>query len=122
MRAALSDRTGDCITAITRSLPPGRAARLCGRYVREGGDDTQRVRRRDGRDPVSDDAAVVERLLGRRPQGAYVVVVRHADGSPLVIRNAPLLDDGRPMPTRYWLVGEPDPNWTSPLESAGGVH
>jgi uncharacterized protein len=70
---------------------------------------------------VSDDAAVVERLLGRRPQGAYEVVVRHADGSPLVIRNAPLLDDGRPMPTRYWLVGEPERTWVSRLESDGGV-
>jgi hypothetical protein len=70
---------------------------------------------------VSDDAAVVERLLGRRPQGAYEVVVRHADGSPLVIRNAPLLADGRPMPTRYWLVGEPERTWVSRLESEGGV-
>ena len=25
-------------------------------------------------------------------------------GAPVVIRNAPLLDDGTPMPTRYWLV------------------
>jgi hypothetical protein len=70
---------------------------------------------------VSDDAATVERLLGRQPRGAYEVVVRHADGSPLVIRNAPLLDDGRPMPTRYWLVGEPERTWVSRLESEGGV-
>ena len=68
-----------------------------------------------------DDAAEVERLLGRRPQGDFEVVVRHADGSPLVIRNAPLLDDGTPMPTRYWLVGEPERTWVSRLESAGGV-
>jgi hypothetical protein len=59
--------------------------------------------------------------LGRRPQGAYDVVVRHADGSPLVIRNAPLLDDGTPMPTRYWLVGEPERTRVSRLESEGGV-
>jgi hypothetical protein len=49
------------------------------------------------------------------------VVVRHADGSPLVIRNAPLLDDGTPMPTRWWLVGEPERTLVSRLESAGGV-
>ena len=67
------------------------------------------------------DAAEVERLLGRPPQGDYEVVVRHPDGSPLVIRNAPLLDDGTPMPTRYWLVGEPERTWVSRLESAGGV-
>jgi hypothetical protein len=38
-----------------------------------------------------------------------------------VIRNAPLFDDGTPMPTRYWLV---DPDLTvriSRLESTGGV-
>jgi hypothetical protein len=49
------------------------------------------------------------------------VVVRHADGTPVVIRNAPLLDDGRPMPTRYWLVGEPERTWVSRLESESGV-
>ena len=49
------------------------------------------------------------------------MVRRHADGSPLVIRNAPLLDDGTPMPTRYWLVGEPERTWVSRLESEGGV-
>jgi len=63
----------------------------------------------------------VERLLGRPPQGEFEVVRRHADGSPLVIRNAPLLDDGTPMPTRYWLVGEPERTRVSRLESAGGV-
>lgn len=68
-----------------------------------------------------DDDAEVERLLGRPPRGAYEVVVRHADGSPLVILNAPLLDDGTPMPTRYWLVGEPERTWVSRLESDGGV-
>jgi uncharacterized protein len=49
------------------------------------------------------------------------VVRRHSDGSPLVIRNAPLLDDGTPMPTRYWLVGEPERTRVSRLESEGGV-
>jgi hypothetical protein len=72
--------------------------------------------------PTSEsDAAEVERLLGRRPQGAFEVVVRHGDGSPVVIRNAPLLDDGTPMPTRYWLVGEPERTRVSRLESDGGV-
>ena len=49
--------------------------------------------------------ASVADLLGREPQGAYEVVVTDASGAPVVIRNAPLLDDGTPMPTRYWLVG-----------------
>jgi uncharacterized protein len=72
--------------------------------------------------PTTDaDRREVERLLGRRPLGAFDVVLRHPDGSPLVIRNAPLLDDGTPMPTRYWLVGEPERTEVSRLESAGGV-
>jgi len=71
---------------------------------------------------VSDeDRADVERLLGRRPRGGFAVVVRREDGSPLVIRNAPLLDDGTPMPTRYWLVGELERTLVGRLEAAGGV-
>lgn len=73
-----------------------------------------------GGDAISDLAAV-EALLGRPVQGRFEVVVRHADGSPLVLRNAPLMDDGTPMPTRYWLVGEPERTQVSRLEAAGGV-
>ncbi len=40
---------------------------------------------------------------------------------PVVIRNAPLLDDGTPMPTRYWLVGAKERMEVSRLESCGGV-
>ena len=68
-----------------------------------------------------DDRAAVTALLGREPQSAFVVVVRHDDGSPVVIQNPPLLDDGTPMPTRYWLVGEPERTLVSALESEGGV-
>jgi uncharacterized protein len=71
--------------------------------------------------PRDDDRIEVERLLGRPARGAFTVVVRHADGSPLVIRNAPLLDDGTPMPTRYWLLGEPERTQVGRLEGAGGV-
>lgn len=72
--------------------------------------------------PSDDDRVAVEALLGRPVQGGFEVVVRHADGSPLVIQNAPLLDDGTPMPTRWWLVGEPERTLVSRLEAAGGVH
>ncbi|MSO86124.1 MAG: DUF501 domain-containing protein [Acidimicrobiia bacterium] len=68
------------------------------------------------------DRAAVEALLGRPVQGAFVVVVRHDDGSPVVLQNAPLLHDGTPMPTRYWLVGEPERTRVSRLEAAGGVN
>lgn len=70
--------------------------------------------------PLSD-ADEVTRLLGRRPQGAFEVVVRDAAGSPVVIRNAPLLEDGTPMPTLYWLVGDQEREAVSRLEAAGGV-
>ncbi len=63
----------------------------------------------------------VRALLGREPAGRYDVVVRDADGGPVVIRNAPLLDDGTPMPTRYWLVGRNELTAVSRLESTGGV-
>ncbi|UDY37683.1 DUF501 domain-containing protein [Dermatobacter hominis] len=67
------------------------------------------------------DRAAVRALLGREPLAPFDVVVRRAGGAPVVIRNAPLLPDGRPMPTRYWLV-DPDLNKEiGRLESAGGV-
>jgi hypothetical protein len=53
--------------------------------------------------------------------GDFEVVVRHDDGSPVVLRNSPLMHDGTPMPTRYWLVGEPERTLVSRLEAAGGV-
>lgn len=71
--------------------------------------------------PADLDRAAVADLLGREPVGEFDVVVRHLDGGPVVIRNAPLLPSGRPMPTRYWLVGEPERTWVGRLESTGGV-
>jgi hypothetical protein len=70
---------------------------------------------------VPDDDATVTRLLGRPPQGRYEVAVRGPDGTPVVIRNEPLLEDGTPMPTRYWLVDAALCDEVSRLESAGGV-
>ena len=67
------------------------------------------------------DHEAVARLLGRLPQGAFDVVVRDTDGSPVVLQNAPLLDDGTPMPTRFWLVGARERLVVSRLESAHGV-
>jgi hypothetical protein len=67
------------------------------------------------------DVDAVTALLGRPPQGHFEIVVRDSNGAPVVIRNAPLLDDGTPMPTRYWLVGRAESIAVSHLESAGGV-
>ena len=39
----------------------------------------------------------------------------------MVIANAPLLDDGTPMPTRFWLVDPALRDAVSRLEAGGGV-
>ena len=70
---------------------------------------------------ATDDTAMVTALLGRVPLGAFEVVVRDGDGRPVVIRNAPLMADGTPMPTRFWLVDPDIRRKVSWLEAAGGV-
>lgn len=67
------------------------------------------------------DRAAVASLLGRAPEGEFQVVVRDERGEPVVIRNAPFLRDGTPMPTRYWLVDDELRKAVSRLEAAGGV-
>lgn len=73
------------------------------------------------RPPADEDVAALTELLGREPRAEFEVVVRAADGAPVVIRNAPLLDDGTPMPTRYWLVDREVSMRVARLESSGGV-
>ncbi len=70
---------------------------------------------------TDDDRRQVQALIGRVPQGDFEVVVRTPDGVPMVIRNAPLLDDGTPMPTRYWLVDRDLNRRIGTVESVGGV-
>jgi len=68
-----------------------------------------------------DDRSRVQELIGRPPQSSFDVVVRDAVGDPVVLRNAPFLDDGTPMPTRYYLVGTDIVRAVSRIEAAGGV-
>lgn len=68
------------------------------------------------------DIARVGELLGRIPQGQFEIVVRTKSGDPVVLRNAPFLDDGTPMPTRYWLLGEHEIVIVGRLEASGGVN
>lgn len=72
-------------------------------------------------EPNEADRGLVAELLGRAPQGAFEIAVRHSDGTPRVIRNAPVLDDGTPMPTLYWLVSAHDRLVVSRLESHQAV-
>lgn len=68
-----------------------------------------------------DDHDLVTELLGRVPQSEFEVVVRDEHGDPVVLRNAPFLHDGTPMPTRYWLAGREATLVVSRLEADGGV-
>jgi hypothetical protein len=70
---------------------------------------------------LMDDSDYVEACLGRRPQSAWTVAARDATGRPTVIRNEPFLDDGTPMPTRYWLVDPGLLRRIGTIESLGGV-
>ncbi|MFZ0172389.1 MAG: DUF501 domain-containing protein [Acidimicrobiales bacterium] len=69
---------------------------------------------------TSGDRDAVAALLGREPRG-FEVVVRDREGEPIVISNAPILDDSTPMPTRFWLVGRDVSRAVSRLEAGGGV-
>jgi hypothetical protein len=72
-------------------------------------------------EPPAAQSARVAELLGRSPRSAVEIVVNDEDGDPIVIRNPPLLDDGTPMPTRYWLVGRVACAAVDRLEAGGGV-
>ena len=67
------------------------------------------------------DVAALTELLGREPRAEFDVVVRGDDGRLVVIRNAPLLHDGTPMPTRFWLVDRELTVAVSRLEAGGAV-
>jgi hypothetical protein len=67
------------------------------------------------------DIAAVTELLGRTPKGSFEVLLRSEDGTPMVIGNLPLLEDGTPMPTRYWLVDKKLNRRIGQLEATGGV-
>ena len=68
------------------------------------------------------DREIVAQLLGREPSGLFAVVVRDNYGVPVVIKNAPFLADGTPMPTLYWLCSPQALIEVSRLEAAGGVN
>jgi uncharacterized protein len=70
---------------------------------------------------MDDDAAVVERQLGRRPRAFRRVAVRCPFGRPAVTEQAPFDEDGRPFPTTYWLTCRHVVERVSRLEAAGGV-
>jgi len=72
-------------------------------------------------DRDANDQDMVAELLGRVPQSEFEVVVRDPRGEPVVLRNAPFLHDGTPMPTLFWLAGKDATRRVSQLEADGGV-
>lgn len=58
-------------------------------------------------------------LLGREPRGLEAIALAAADGAPLVIRVASLVDD-TPFPTLFWLV-DPALNYRIDQAEAGGL-
>ena len=73
------------------------------------------------KEPTEEDLVFVTESLGRKPEGLFTVVVRDELDNPRVIRNDPLLANGRPMPTLYWLVDPLIRSKIGTLESQGGV-
>jgi hypothetical protein len=68
-----------------------------------------------------DDAAVVERQLGRPPRAFRRVVARCPFGLPAVTEQAPFDAEGAPFPTQFWLTCPHLVRQIARLEAAGGV-
>lgn len=68
-----------------------------------------------------DDAAIVERQLGRPPRAFRRVAVRCPFGRPAVAEQAPFDVEGTPFPTQFWLTCPHLVTQISRLEASGGV-
>lgn len=67
------------------------------------------------------DGEVLEAQIGRPLRAESVVVSRCPLGLPVVAQVPPLLDDGTPFPTLYWLTCPLAVTRVSRLEALGGV-
>ncbi len=68
-----------------------------------------------------DDREAVAVQIGRPPRSPVVVRSRCHLGMPVVIDVPPILDDGTPFPTMYWLTCPLAVLRVSRIESTGGV-
>ena len=69
----------------------------------------------------SDDRQVVEIQIGRPIRADSTPVSRCHLGLPVVVRVPPILDDGTPFPTLYWLTCPLAVGRVARLEGAGGI-
>ena len=68
---------------------------------------------------AADDLAAVAQQLGRPPRGVVAVAHRCPCGSPDVVLSAPVLPDGTPFPTVYYLTCPRAAGRIGTLEGAG---
>lgn len=64
--------------------------------------------------------AIIAEQLGRPPRGIEAVSATDGEGTPLVLRMAPIVD-GKPFPTLYWLSAERLKVELSHIEAAGVI-
>jgi hypothetical protein len=67
------------------------------------------------------DRAIVAAQIGRPPRSPVVVSARCPLGLPVVTTVPPILDDGTPFPTLYWLTCPLALRRVGRIEAAGGV-
>ena len=69
----------------------------------------------------ADDRQVIKIQIGRPLRAESAVVSRCHLGLPVVVKVPPLLDDGTPFPTLYWLTCPLAATRVGRLEGTGGV-
>ncbi|MFW3614521.1 DUF501 domain-containing protein [Billgrantia antri] len=70
--------------------------------------------------PDARQLAIITEQLGRAPRGIEAVAATDGNGTPLVLRMAPIVD-GKPFPTLYWLCSERLKIDISRIEASGEI-
>ncbi|WP_111412806.1 DUF501 domain-containing protein [Billgrantia lactosivorans] len=70
--------------------------------------------------PDARQLAIIAEQLGRAPRGIEAVAAVDGEGTPLVLRMAPIVD-GKPFPTLYWLCSERLKIEISRIEASGVI-
>ena len=70
--------------------------------------------------PDPSQLAIITEQLGRAPRGIEAVAATDGEGTPLVLRMAPIVD-GKPFPTLYWLSSELLKVVISRIEADGAI-
>ncbi|MBB3191219.1 DUF501 domain-containing protein [Halomonas cerina] len=70
--------------------------------------------------PDARQLAIITEQLGREPRGIEALAATDGEGTPLVLRMAPIVD-GRPFPTLYWLCSERLKVELSRIEAVGVI-